>query len=224
MLSFDNLRYMYHVAFLNAQNFRKVWLCNRFSLVTDLSRGFVDSKKLDSQCKFQRHSLRLQVCRLISKYSGRRCIIAAIFFAEAFSLLSHNITGTNSGTYLCQNCIFFLGFRDVFAPRPYIRVSVPPQSVSQLPPNSFAKTSLCRLKMTDFFEKGFALVDLIKPGFARAVWKDLDRAQILKFQKEVSHLPIEKLTFPQTPSFDALTQEIENVSHWRPEENRVWAD
>lgn len=76
--------------------------------------------------------------------------------------------------------------------------------------------------MTDFFEKGFACVDLIKPGFARAVWKDLDRAQILKFQKEVSHLPIEKLTFPQTPSFDALTQEIENVSHWRPEENRVW--
>lgn len=71
--------------------------------------------------------------------------------------------------------------------------------------------------MTDFFEKGFACVELMNPQFAVATFKDLDLAQLQRFHGKVSDQAMEKLTLPRTPSFDAFIQKIEDVSIWPPD-------
>ena len=68
--------------------------------------------------------------------------------------------------------------------------------------------------MTDFFDKGFAVVDLIDPRFAADLWKDIDQNEIRKLlQDTYNDVPWKSLkNYPQTQSFLAFAHEIDNVS------------
>ena len=64
----------------------------------------------------------------------------------------------------------------------------------------------------DFFDKGWACVDLIDPRTAVAVWRDVDKDEIRRLLGEVSDKPWKSLTFPRTPRFAAFVREIDEVS------------
>ncbi|CAD6592269.1 MAG: hypothetical protein ASARMPRED_006145 [Alectoria sarmentosa] len=68
----------------------------------------------------------------------------------------------------------------------------------------------------DFFDKGYACIELIDPKFALDVWKDIDQDEIRRFLAEVSEKPWKALTFPRTPSSVAFVQEIDRVSKGSP--------
>ena len=66
--------------------------------------------------------------------------------------------------------------------------------------------------MTDFHDKGFALVELFNPQIALDAWDDIDQWEVHTHLREDSKTPIMPLTSPQTPKFGAFVQEIEKVS------------
>ena len=68
----------------------------------------------------------------------------------------------------------------------------------------------------DFFDKGYACIELMDPKFALDVWKDIDPDEIRRFLAEVSEKPWKSLTFPRTPSTVAFLREIDNVSNCSP--------
>ena len=64
----------------------------------------------------------------------------------------------------------------------------------------------------DFFDKGYACVDLFDPKFASDVWNDVDKDEIRRLLQGVSVEPWEILTFPRTSAFIAFVHEIDKVS------------
>ena len=70
--------------------------------------------------------------------------------------------------------------------------------------------------MTDFFDKGFAVVDLIDPRFAADVWRDIDKNEIRTLlQGTFTDVPWKSLeNFPQTQSLVAFSHEVENVKYY----------
>ena len=67
--------------------------------------------------------------------------------------------------------------------------------------------------MTEFFDKGFAVIDLMDPMFAADVWRDIDQNEIRALlQGTFNDVPWKSLeNFPQTHSFLAFAREIDNV-------------
>ena len=66
--------------------------------------------------------------------------------------------------------------------------------------------------MVDFFEKGYAIVELFDPKLALEVWKDMDKDEIRRLCDEAkSDKPQKPLTVPKTASFSRFVQEIDNV-------------
>ena len=66
--------------------------------------------------------------------------------------------------------------------------------------------------MVDFFEKGYAIVELFDPKLALEVWKDMDKDEIERHRDEAkSDKPKKPLTVPKTASFSRFVQEIDNV-------------
>ena len=68
--------------------------------------------------------------------------------------------------------------------------------------------------MTDFFDKGFAVIDLIQPRFAAEVLRDLDKEEIRKLLDTVSDKPWKSLKIlPKTRSLLTFSEEVEAVSY-----------
>ena len=77
------------------------------------------------------------------------------------------------------------------------------------------------IKMTDFFDKGFAVVDLIDPRFASDVWRDMDQDEIRKLLDTIHEKPWKSLeNFPQTRSLLNFSQEVDDVSCYSLLESR----
>ena len=70
--------------------------------------------------------------------------------------------------------------------------------------------------MAEFFNKGFAVVDLMDPRFAADVWRDIDQNEIRTLlQGTFTDVPWKSLeNFPQTPSLVAFSRKIENVKYY----------
>ena len=66
--------------------------------------------------------------------------------------------------------------------------------------------------MTDFFDKGFSLVELCDPALVLAAWLDVDRNEIERLLKHPDAQPSKILTMPRTPNFDAFVQRVTDVS------------
>ena len=69
--------------------------------------------------------------------------------------------------------------------------------------------------MTDFHDKGFAVLELMDPRFAADVWRDIDKDEIRKLLDTVSDKPWKSLeNFPRTRSLFAFSREVDNVSYY----------
>ena len=67
--------------------------------------------------------------------------------------------------------------------------------------------------MTDYHDKGFAVVDLMDPRFAADVWRDIDKDEISKLLSKTDNMPWKTLqSIPRTQSAVAFVQELDNVS------------
>ena len=65
--------------------------------------------------------------------------------------------------------------------------------------------------MTDFFDKGFAVVELMDPRFAADLWRDIDQDEIRELLDTVSDVPWKPITFPTTQSLLDFTREVDRV-------------
>ena len=74
----------------------------------------------------------------------------------------------------------------------------------------------------DFFDKGFACVELFDPKFALDVWNDVDKDEIRRHLENISDKPWKPLTFPRTRNFAAFIHEIDKVSGCFPSENHQY--
>lgn len=63
----------------------------------------------------------------------------------------------------------------------------------------------------DFFEKGYAIVELFDPKFASDLWNDVDKEEIYRLLDNVSDKPWKSLTFPRTESFGQFVMETDRV-------------
>ena len=70
------------------------------------------------------------------------------------------------------------------------------------------------IKMTDYHDKGFAVVDLMDPRFAAGLWRDIDQDAIRKLLEKAHEKHWQPLSFPRTPSFLNFNQELENVGYY----------
>ena len=69
--------------------------------------------------------------------------------------------------------------------------------------------------MTDYHDKGFAVIDLIDPRFVADVWSDIDKDEIRKLLGTFSDVPWKALqNVPQTQRIVAFFQELDNVSDY----------
>ncbi|KAM0801851.1 hypothetical protein BDR22DRAFT_888300 [Usnea florida] len=65
--------------------------------------------------------------------------------------------------------------------------------------------------MTDYHDKGFAVIDLMDPRFAADLWRDIDKDEIRKLTGKMEEMPWKALkNVPQTQSAVAFSQEVDN--------------
>ena len=63
-------------------------------------------------------------------------------------------------------------------------------------------------KMTDFFDKGYAIADLVNPTFAQLLLNDVNEEEIIKLLYEEQDKPWELLTTPRTQAFRNFVGEV----------------
>lgn len=69
--------------------------------------------------------------------------------------------------------------------------------------------------MTDFADKGFAVIDLIQPRFAADLWRDIDKEEIRKLLLDTDSDAHWKTleNFPRKRSLITFTREVDSVSY-----------